>query len=67
MTQVTNPTQPASSLSGGVGGGGANLIGIEGQNRLNGTSGSDIILTFGGADVVARCRWQRPDCIGRRQ
>jgi serralysin len=48
MTQVTNPTQPASSLAGGVGGGGFTVVGIEGQNRLNGSPGSDIIVTFGG-------------------
>jgi serralysin len=53
MTQVTNPTQPASSLVGGVGGGGFTVVGIEGQNRLNGGPGSDIIQTFGAADVVA--------------
>ena len=53
MTQVTNPTQPASSLPGGVGGGGFTVIGTEGDNRLNGSPGSDIIQTFGAADVVA--------------
>ena len=53
MTQVTNPTQPASSLPGGVGGGGSNVIGTAGDNRLNGGDGSDIILTFAGADVIA--------------
>lgn len=53
MTQVTNPTQPASSLAGGVGGGGFTVIGIQGDNRLSGSPGSDIIQTFAGADVLA--------------
>ncbi|MEG4232431.1 calcium-binding protein [Microcoleus sp. Pol11C3] len=53
MTQVTNPTTPASSLAGGVGGGGFTVIGTQGDNRLNGGPGSDIILTFGANDVVA--------------
>ena len=53
MTQVTNPTQPASSLAGGVGGGGFTVIGTQGDNRLNGSPGSDIIQTFGAADLVA--------------
>ena len=35
MTQVTNPTTPASSLAGGVGGGGFTVIGTVGDNRLN--------------------------------
>src|SRR4028119_2506628 len=53
MTQVTNPTQPASSLAGGVGGGGFTVIGIQTDNRLNGGAGSDIIQTFGANDVIA--------------
>jgi len=53
MTQVTNPTTPASSLSGGVGGGGFTVIGTQGDNRLNGGPGNDIIQTFGANDVIA--------------
>ena len=53
MTQVTNPTQPASSLAGGVGGGGFTVIGTQESNRLNGGPGSDIIQTFAAADVIA--------------
>jgi serralysin len=53
MTQVTNPTQPASSLPGGVNGTGSNVIGLQTDNRLNGGSGGDIILTFAAADVIA--------------
>jgi Ca2+-binding RTX toxin-like protein len=51
MTQVTNPTQPGSSQP--IGGGGSSIVGIEGANRLNGTPGNDIILTFGASDVIA--------------
>jgi len=53
MTQVTNPTQPASSLPGGVGAGGFDVIGIQGDNRLNGGPGSDFFQTFAGTDVIA--------------
>jgi Ca2+-binding RTX toxin-like protein len=51
MTQLTNPTQPLSSQP--LAGGGSSIVGIEGQNRLNGTPGNDIILTFGASDVIA--------------
>jgi Ca2+-binding RTX toxin-like protein len=51
MTQVTNPTTPPISQPGP--GGGSNIIGAQTDNRLNGTPGNDIILTFGANDVVA--------------
>ncbi|MEG4573085.1 calcium-binding protein [Microcoleus sp. N3A4] len=51
MTQVTNPTQPASSTSNS--GGGLDIIGTQGSSRLNGSAQADIILTFGGDDVIS--------------
>jgi len=51
MTQVTNPTTPASSLPGG--GGGFNIIGTQTDNRFNGSAQNDIILTFGGNDAIS--------------
>ncbi|MBE9122033.1 calcium-binding protein [Tychonema sp. LEGE 07199] len=51
MTQVTNPTTPVTSNP--TGGGGSNIIGAQTDNRLNGTQQADIILTFGGNDVIA--------------
>ncbi|MEZ2239235.1 calcium-binding protein [Microcoleus sp.] len=51
MTQLTNPTTPAISVT--LPGGGSNIRGIAGDNRLTGTPQSDIILTFGGNDVLA--------------
>jgi serralysin len=50
MTQVTNPTQPAVSLSGA---GGSNVVGIGSVNRLSAGNLNDIILTFGADDVIA--------------
>lgn len=50
MTQVTNPTTPVSSVPSG---GGSNIIGTQGDNRLNGSEQADIILTFGGNDVIS--------------
>jgi len=43
MTQVTNPTTPASSVPNSQGG--LNVVGIAGSNRLNGSSGNDSIVT----------------------
>lgn len=53
MTQVTNPTTPVTSLPNSQGG--LDIIGTQGDNRLNGSpqGQSDIILTFGGNDVIA--------------
>jgi len=50
MTQVTNPTTPAASVPSPPG---LNVIGTQGDNRLNGTEQADIILTFGGNDVIS--------------
>ena len=50
MTQVTNPTIPVSSVPSR---GGLDVIGTQGDNRLNGTEQADIILTFGGNDVIS--------------
>ena len=50
MTQVTNPTTPVSSVPSR---GGLDVIGTQGDNRLNGTEQADIILTFGGNDVIS--------------
>ncbi|WP_293331727.1 calcium-binding protein [Microcoleus sp. CAWBG58] len=51
MTQVTNPTQPASAVENR--GGGLDIIGTQGDNRIRGTIEEDIILTFGGNDIIA--------------
>ena len=51
MTQVTNPTTPVSSVQNPTRG--IDVIGISGDNRLNGSEQSDIILTFGGNDVIS--------------
>lgn len=51
MTQVTNPTTPVSSVQNPQGG--RDIIGIQGDNRINGTAQGDIILTFGANDVIA--------------
>jgi len=51
MTTVTNPTTPASSTSNSQGG--QNIIGTTGNNKLNGTTKADIILTLLGEDEVA--------------
>ena len=50
MTQVTNPTTPVLSVPSR---GGLDVIGIQGDNRVNGTEQADIILTFGGNDVIS--------------
>ena len=50
MTQVTNPTIPVLSVPSR---GGLDVIGIQGDNRVNGTEQADIILTFGGNDVIS--------------
>ncbi|CBN54836.1 MULTISPECIES: calcium-binding protein [Kamptonema] len=50
MTQVTNPTQPASSTPNAQGG--LDIVGVAGDNRLSGSSGSDSIQTFGGNDLI---------------
>ncbi|MEG5057909.1 calcium-binding protein [Microcoleus sp. A2-C5] len=50
MTQVTNPTQPAVSLPGASG---SSVVGTGGANRLSAGNLNDIILTFGGDDVIA--------------
>ncbi len=51
MTQVTNPTTPVSSVPNPTRG--LDVIGTSGDNRLNGTEQADIILTFGGNDVIS--------------
>lgn len=51
MTQVTNPTTPVSSAPNPTRG--LDVIGTSGDNRLNGTEQTDIILTFGGNDVIS--------------
>ncbi len=51
MTQVTNPTTPVSSVPNPTRG--LDVIGTSGDNRLNGTELADIILTFGGNDVIS--------------
>jgi Ca2+-binding RTX toxin-like protein len=52
MTQITNPTQPASSVPNPPTEGRL-IVGRQDENRLNGTPGDDIFLTFGGNDVIA--------------
>jgi serralysin len=51
MTQVANPTQPASAVQNPAGG--LDIIGTQGDNRVLGTIEEDIILTFGGNDIIA--------------
>ncbi|WP_293122013.1 calcium-binding protein [Microcoleus sp. bin38.metabat.b11b12b14.051] len=51
MTQVTNPTTPVSSVQNPTRG--LDVIGTQGDNRLLGTEQADIILTFGGNDVIS--------------
>ncbi len=50
MTQVTNPTTPASSVPNSQNG--LDIRGTAGTDRLNGSSGSDSIVTGGGNDTV---------------
>ncbi|MEZ2230303.1 calcium-binding protein [Microcoleus sp.] len=50
MTQLTNPTTPAISVT--LPGGGSNIRGIAGDNRLTGGPQADIILTFDGNDII---------------
>jgi Ca2+-binding RTX toxin-like protein len=52
MTQVTNPTtQPQSSNPNA--GGGLDIVGVQGDNRLNGSVGADFINTFGANDQIS--------------
>ncbi|MGL5064562.1 MAG: calcium-binding protein [Microcoleus sp.] len=50
MTQVTNPTTPLSSVPNGTG---LAIIGKNEPNRLLGSPGGDVILTFTAADIIS--------------
>lgn len=50
MSQVVNPTVPFSSEPNAQGG--LDIIGIAGENRLNGSNFNDLITTFDAADTV---------------
>jgi serralysin len=52
MTQVTNPTTPPP-ISTPTPGGGFTYIGGPGPTRFNASPQADVILTFGGDDVIA--------------